>query len=86
MKLSVSLAADDVAYLDAYAAEHGLGSRSAAVAQAVELLRRARLADDYAQAIDEWEAGEDGELWDATAPDGVPLAPVVASPSGADQR
>lgn len=72
MKLSVSLPEDDVAYLDAYAAEAGLGSRSAALAQAVELLRRARLAEEYALAFDEWEDGEDGALWDATAPDGVP--------------
>ncbi|MFN8075776.1 MAG: ribbon-helix-helix domain-containing protein [Kineosporiaceae bacterium] len=75
MKLSVSLPEDDVAYLDAYAAERGLGSRSAALAQAVELLRRARLAEEYAQAIDEWEGGADGALWDATAPDGVAVAP-----------
>jgi mRNA-degrading endonuclease toxin of MazEF toxin-antitoxin module len=45
---------DDVEFLDRYARERGVGSRSAAVAQAVRLLRAARLGDDYAAAWTEW--------------------------------
>jgi Arc/MetJ-type ribon-helix-helix transcriptional regulator len=54
VKLSVSLPADDVALIDAYAREAGLGSRSSVLQQAIRLLRDSRLADDYAAAWDEW--------------------------------
>ena len=39
MKLSVSLPEDDVAFLDEYTTSHGVPSRSAALQQAVALLR-----------------------------------------------
>ena len=47
MKVSVSLPGDDVQFLDDYAKEQGLESRSAAVHRAVRLLRTAELSATY---------------------------------------
>jgi len=47
MKLSVSIPDDDVRFLDDYAREQGLDSRSAALHRAVRLLRTAELAAAY---------------------------------------
>jgi metal-responsive CopG/Arc/MetJ family transcriptional regulator len=71
MKLSVSLSADDVEFLDAYAAEHGVASRSAAVAAAVTALRQAALRDEYERAFTESDRSEDAALWDRTTSDGL---------------
>lgn len=72
MKISVSLPGEDVEFLDAYARDQRLGSRSAAVHQAVGLLRVAELGAAYEGAWDEWlEAGED-RAWEATTADGLP--------------
>ncbi len=71
MKVSVSLPGDDVAFLDAYAQEQGLESRSAALHKAVRLLRAAELGVAYERAWDEWSAADDAKLWDRTAGDGL---------------
>ena len=71
MKLSVSLPGEDVQFLDEYAREQGLGSRSAAVHRAVRVLRASELAADYEAAWDEWAASTDAELWDRTVADGL---------------
>lgn len=71
MKLSVSLPDEDVALLDAYSAEHGMSSRSAAVQKAIRLLRAAGLGAAYEEAWSDWEASEDGDLWDAVGNDRV---------------
>ena len=71
MKLSVSLPEEDVAILDEYAQTSGLPSRSAALQQAIHLLRHADLEQDYASAWDEWGASGDQALWEATAADGL---------------
>ena len=70
MKLSVSLTAEDVAFLDHYAQGRGRSSRSAAVKDAVALLRASELGDEYAKAWEEWSSTEDVELWDSTVADG----------------
>jgi len=70
MKLSVSLSSGDVEFIDQYATEHGVESRSAVVQRAVVLLRASELGDDYAAAWDEWESSEDG-VWDSTVSDGL---------------
>lgn len=70
MKISVSLPEDDVAFLDDYASDHQMGSRSAVVQRAVELLRASELGPAYADAWATWQA-EDGPLWEATAADGL---------------
>lgn len=70
MKLSVSMSDDDVAFIDQYATEHGVGTRSAVVQRALSLLRSSGLGDDYAAAWDEWDAS-DSDAWESTAADGV---------------
>ena len=71
MKVSVSLPSEDVHFLDEYAKEQGLESRSAALHRAVRLLRTAELAGTYEAAWDEWAAQDDGLLWDSTTSDGL---------------
>lgn len=70
MKLSVSLCSGDVEFIDQYAAEHGVESRSGVVQRAVDLLRASELGDDYAAAWDERETSE-VDLWDSTVSDGL---------------
>ena len=70
MKLSVSLPDGDVEFIDRYANEHEVDSRSAVVHRALALLRSNQLGGDYAAAWDEW-ASSDAELWDATVADGL---------------
>jgi len=76
MKLSVSLPDDDVAYLDAYARDQGLPSRSAALHRAVRLMRSSTLGSEYADAWREWEEGGEAGIWEGAAADG--LAPSAA--------
>ncbi len=71
MKLSVSLPDDDVEYLDSYAQSQGLESRSAALQKAVRLLRASELGAAYEDAWADWADSDDGQLWDAVAPDGL---------------
>ena len=80
MKLSVSLPAEDVGFLDEYAREQGLESRSAAVHQAVRLLRTAGLGAAYESAWEQWTTDRDADGWEATVSDGLTdgLAPDAA--------
>jgi Arc/MetJ-type ribon-helix-helix transcriptional regulator len=71
MKVSLSLADEDVEFLDAYARSRGIPSRSAVVQRAVRLLRTSELHTDYADAWQEWSEGDDAALWDAMAADGL---------------
>jgi Arc/MetJ-type ribon-helix-helix transcriptional regulator len=71
MKLSVSLPEDDVEYLDQYVQDNRAPSRSAALHEAIRLLRLAALESAYTQAYDEWHASEDATLWENTAADGL---------------
>jgi Arc/MetJ-type ribon-helix-helix transcriptional regulator len=73
VKLSVSLSDKDVEFIDQYASDHGLESRSGVVQRAVLQLRASELGDDYAAAWDEWESS-DREVWDSTTADGLPDA------------
>jgi len=70
VKLSVSIPDDDVEFIDQYADEHGVESRSAVVQRALSLLRASVLGDDYAAAWDEWSASE-ADLWETTVADGL---------------
>lgn len=72
MKVSVSLPSDDIAFLDAYASERGLDSRSAAVQRAIRLLRTAELGAAYAEAWQEWVSSGEAEAWEPTVGDGLP--------------
>ena len=71
MKLSVSLPEDDVAFLDRYADEQGIASRSAAVHKAVRLLRASELGPAYEDAWATWDDTADAELWENAAGDGL---------------
>ena len=71
MKVSVSLPDEDVEFLDSYAQARGIESRSAAVHQAVGLLRAAQLADAYEEAWESWASSDDAELWESVAADAL---------------
>ena len=71
MKVSVSLPGADVQFLDEYAKEQGLESRSAALHRAVRLLRTAELGASYAAAWEEWAAKGEANLWELTTRDGL---------------
>jgi hypothetical protein len=71
MKLSVSLPAEDVAFLDTYASELGVSSRSAALHRAIHLLKASRLGVAYEGAWGEWGDGGDADLWEGAVSDGL---------------
>jgi Arc/MetJ-type ribon-helix-helix transcriptional regulator len=71
MKVSVSLPGDDVQFLDDYAKDRGLDSRSAALHRAVRLLRAAELGASYETAWDDWAAEGEARIWEPTTDDGV---------------
>ncbi|QAY62869.1 antitoxin [Xylanimonas allomyrinae] len=71
VKLSASLPAADVAYLERYARRHRLPSRSATLHAAVQALRERELETQYAEAYREWEESGEAAIWDATAADGI---------------
>lgn len=70
MKVSVSLPADDVRFLDEYARRHER-SRSAAIHEAIVTLRDGMLADAYEQAWVQWDGDGEPELWDQASGDGL---------------
>lgn len=83
MKVSVSLPGEDVEFLDLYALEQGLASRSAALQRAVRLLRVSELGASYESAWEEWSSLGDADAWEATAADGLAGGgPPTDAPSG----
>lgn len=70
MKVSVSLPEDDLDFLDEYAGKHGQ-SRSAAVHDAVTVLRSEQLAEAYGDAWRSWAASGDEDAWDTATADGL---------------
>jgi Arc/MetJ-type ribon-helix-helix transcriptional regulator len=70
MKVSVSLPGEDLAFVDDYAKNHGT-SRSAALHEAIMMLRRQGLGEEYEAAADEWDAGGEAAVWDAVRADGL---------------
>ena len=73
MKLSVSLPEEDVRFLDEYATQEGIGSRSGVLQRAVRLLKSAGLGHAYELAWQEWDESADPGLWESVAADGVDL-------------
>ena len=71
MKVSVSLPDDDVRYLDTYAQQRRLGSRSAALQQAVRLLRASELGAEYENAWEEWDRTDEDDAWERVSGDGL---------------
>jgi antitoxin MazE9 len=72
VKVSLSIPNVDVEFLDSYAHEHGIESRSAAVQLAIALLRTSQLGDAYELAWQEWDESGEAELWEPTAADALP--------------
>jgi putative addiction module CopG family antidote len=70
-KVSLSLDEHDVAFLDRETADGRFPSRSAAVQEAVRLLRESRLADAYAEAFGEWSESGEQDAWSAADLDGI---------------
>jgi hypothetical protein len=73
MKVSVSLPDGDVEFLDTYAGHSGV-SRSAAVHQAIQALRRQDLGAEYAAAYTEWIDSGEADVWAVTTADGLEAA------------
>jgi hypothetical protein len=71
MKLSVSLPQEDLDFLDAFAQERGIDSRSAAIQKAIDFLRASQLGPAYAAAWKDWLAAGDSLEWDTTINDGL---------------
>lgn len=71
MKLSVSVPSEDLAFLDRYASEHALGSRSAALHHAIQALRVSALPGSYAEAWADWDADGDADVWEPATGDGA---------------
>jgi Arc/MetJ-type ribon-helix-helix transcriptional regulator len=74
MKVSVSIPEADLKFLDRYAEDAGLDSRSAVVQRAIRMLRTSELGEAYAAAWEEWAASEDAQLWETTVGDGLDQA------------
>ena len=70
MKLSVSLPDEDVAFVDAFAKDHG-ATRSAVLHEAVLMLRQRGLTDDYTDAYTEWDESGEAAAWDSRVGDGL---------------
>ena len=67
MKISVSLPEEDITFLD----EQGT-NRSAALHEAVALLRERHLTEQYAEAFGQWADSPEAQLWDGATADGSP--------------
>jgi Arc/MetJ-type ribon-helix-helix transcriptional regulator len=75
VKISVSLAEEDVAFLDDYAGRSDVTSRSGAVQRAIALLRATELGPAYAEAWADWDVDGDGDdPWATTSADGLDVA------------
>jgi antitoxin MazE9 len=72
VKVSLSIPNVDMEFLDSYAHEHGIESRSAAVQRAIALLRASELGDAYELAWEEWDESGEAEPWEPTAADALP--------------
>lgn len=71
MKVSLSIPDEDIRFLDNFARDHGIASRSAAVQQSIALLRDMELKEHFKIAMREWRESPDSELWESTVGDGL---------------
>jgi Arc/MetJ-type ribon-helix-helix transcriptional regulator len=71
VKISVSLSAQEIEFLDSYAREQGFPSRSAALQHAIAVLRAGQLTGAYEDAWDSWTESGEAELWERVAADGL---------------
>jgi hypothetical protein len=71
VKVSVACRARTSRFLDAYAKEQRLDSRSAALHRAIRILRTAEIASAYEAAWEEWATEGDATAWEPTTGDGL---------------
>ncbi len=71
VKISVSLPAGRVEFVDRYTTQNQSRTRSSTIAEAVALLEEREMESAYAAAYDEWKDSEDQALWDTTSNDGL---------------
>jgi Arc/MetJ-type ribon-helix-helix transcriptional regulator len=71
VRIDADLPDEDVRSLDAHASETGLGTRSAVLHAAVQLLRATRAADDYDAAWTDPVEASERAVWDVTVADGL---------------
>ena len=69
MKVSISIPEEDVQFLDNYARNHQIASRSATLHRAIRLLRTSELSSAYAEAFTDWTTDPDDTAWDNTTAD-----------------
>lgn len=70
MKVSVSLKEQDLEFIDQYSEENAL-TRSAAIQEAIKLLRNVDLAKQYEAEFSDPAWQEEAALWDVTVGDGL---------------
>jgi len=70
-KLSVSLDGALVDFVSQYQKSHQIRSKSEVVARALTLLREHELETQYTDALEEWQASGEADLWDAVTSDGL---------------
>lgn len=70
-KISISLPADLVYYLDDCIREHHLETRSEVIATALRAMRERELETAYPAAAKEWNESEDAAIWDSALGDGL---------------
>ncbi len=68
-KLSVSIPAELLSFIERYRQEHGLSSRSEVISRGLEKLREAELARAYQEHAAEWQRDPDKDFWDVAALD-----------------
>lgn len=72
-KISVSLDAPLLAFVEQYQSEHSIRSKSEVISEAVMLLRERALEQQYADALAEWE--QESAAWDVVSADGLAEEP-----------
>ncbi|WP_102124790.1 ribbon-helix-helix domain-containing protein [Deinococcus planocerae] len=70
-KISVSLEEPLLDFLSHYQETHRVRSKSEVIAQALTLLRERELETQYAEALAEWRANGEGDLWESVIADGL---------------
>jgi Arc/MetJ-type ribon-helix-helix transcriptional regulator len=72
LKISVSLPAEDLEFLDTFRRTNGFHSRSAVVHIAIFMLQGAHLASSYEAAWAEWKDSPESAAWAAASTYGAP--------------
>jgi putative addiction module CopG family antidote len=71
MKTSISLADEDMKYLDSQVSKGRYSSRSAAVTAGIKTLRERDMEEAYAHDFARWSTSGEAAVWDAAVSDGL---------------